>query len=90
MSGASQSQKTNLLFKARNNVVDVVEYTPFTDAANKYALQSFIFGDRIFREPIPLNLELITYAFQGVTSYGVKALHQAGVKNSNSLKCICN
>ena len=82
MSGASQSQKANLLFKARNNVVDVVEYTPFTDAANKYALQSFIFGDRIFRESIPLNLEQITYANSGTTSYGVKALHQACLKNN--------
>ena len=82
MSGASQSQKANLLFKARNNVVDVVEYTPFTDAANKYALQSFIFGDRIFRESIPLNLEQIRYTISGTTSYGVKALHQACLKNN--------
>ena len=61
--GASQDKKTNMLFKKANNVVDVVDYTPFTDDKNRYADKKYFMGKDVLSESdlIPDNLENISY-----------------------------
>ena len=59
--GARQEQKINLLFKKYNNVVDVIDYLPYTDPVNRYPYQSYTIGDNVFSDSIPADLQAVTY-----------------------------
>ena len=79
-SGATQQQKINLLFKKYNNVVDVIDYLPYTDPVNRYPYQSYTIGDNVFSDSIPVDLQGVTYTDSfGIQYYGISALHREAV-----------
>ena len=85
-SGATQQQKINLLFKKYNNVVDVIDYLPYTDPVNRYPYQSYTIGDNVFSDSIPADLQAVQYQDSFLINYyGINALHREAVEQSSPL-----
>ena len=86
-SGATQQQKINLLFKKYNNVVDVIDYLPYTDPVNRYPYQSYTIGDNVFSDSIPADVQGVTYTDGfGIQYYGISALHREAAATGESLQ----
>ena len=80
----SNDQKTELLFKQFNNVVNARQEADFsTTTQNKFPFRNYVNNKEIFSNDIPDELSNITFTNSfGVTSYGCEALdfsfNQAG------------
>ena len=81
----SNDQKTELLFKQFNNVVNARQEADFsTTTQNKFPFRNYVNNKEIFSNDIPDELSNITFTnSSNVTSYGCEALdfsfNQAGV-----------
>lgn len=72
----SNDQKTELLFKQFNNVVNARQEADFsTTSQNKFPFRNYVNNKEIFSNDIPDELSNITFTnSQGVISYGCQAL----------------
>ena len=86
MSGASTEEKVNIFFKGFNNVVNVVERTPFSNPINRYPKQQQFFVGDIFDGTIPDNLNGVQYTIgtqpNTITLTGTTALHREATDNN--------
>ncbi len=72
---ASNDQKTELLFKQFNNVVNARQEVSFsTLSQNKFPFRNYVLNESIFSNTIPKNLSDISYNSAGFILYGTNAL----------------
>ena len=72
---ASNDQKTELLFKQFNNVVNARQEASFsTLSQNKFPFRNYVLNESIFSNTIPKNLSDISYNSAGFILYGTNAL----------------
>ena len=73
---ASNNQKTELLFKEFNNVVNARQEVSFsTTSQNKFPFRNYVLNESIFSNTIPKNLSDISYNLDSTTTvYGANAL----------------
>ena len=83
---ASNDQKTELLFKQFNNVVNARHEASFsTLTQNKFPFRNYVLNESIFSNSIPKNLSDISYNLSSVTTvYGANAL-DSSFNNSGQL-----
>lgn len=71
----TNDQKTELLFKQFNNVVNAGPSNSFsTTTVNKFPFRNYVANEEIFSNNIPPDLSNVTYTIGPTTLYGVEAL----------------